>query len=332
MDLTVIWTLVIALGVAMYIILDGFDLGLGILFPFARREDWRDTMMMSVAPVWDGNETWLILGGASLFAAFPKAYSLALEALYIPLIVFLLALIFRGVAFEFRFKAQTSRWAWNLSFAAGSTVAAFAQGVVLGAFVQGLEFEAGRYAGGAFGWLSPFSVMTGVGLVIGYGLLGATWLIRKTDGNLQDWAFRAARPLAVALLAFIIAVSLWTPLSQPEIAERWFSLPNIIFLAPVPILTALLGLFLLTSLYRRVEWPPFPAAIGLFLLSYLGLAISLWPYIIPRALTIWDAAAPRDTQIFMLVGVLIFLPIVLAYTIYVYRVFKGKVQPGEAHY
>jgi cytochrome d ubiquinol oxidase subunit II len=331
-ELTLVWTAVIAFGVAMYIVMDGFDLGVGILFPFAREEAWRDVMMDSIAPVWDGNETWLVLGGAGLFGAFPLAYATVLPALYVPLILFLVALVFRGIAFEFRHRAETSGWAWNLSFAAGSTLAAFAQGLVLGSFVQGLPVENGAFAGDAFTFLSPFSVFTGLALVVGYGLLGATWLIRKTEGPLQAWAFGWARVLALGLLGAIVVVSLWTPLAQPEIAARWFSLPGLLLLSPIPIATALTGLMLLLALKARREGPPFLLSIGLFLLSYLGLAASLWPYIVPRALTIHEAAAPPETQLFLLVGVALFLPLVLTYTVIVYRVFRGKVRHGEGYH
>ncbi len=330
-DYVLIWAVVIAIGIAMYVILDGFDLGIGILFPFAKQEAWRDDMMASIAPVWDGNETWLVLGGASLFGAFPIVYATVLPALYLPLMLFLLALVFRGIAFEFRHRSQTSTWAWNASFAAGSTIAAFAQGVVLGNFILGLPIEDGHYVGSTFSWLTPFSVFTGFALVCGYGLLGATWLIRKTEGDVQAWAFRVATRLAIALLAAIVAVSLWTPFVEPEIAERWFSFPKIIFLAPVPLVTAAVGLMLLLALKHRNEDRPFTLSISLFLLSYLGLGISLWPYIVPRSITIWEAAAPEKTHTFLLVGVLIFLPLVIGYTLYAYRVFRGKVSGDGYH-
>ncbi len=332
MDLPLIWACVIAFGVAMYIIMDGFDLGVGILFPFARHEEWRDVMMDSIAPVWDGNETWLVLGGAGLFGAFPLAYATTLPALYVPLILFLVALVFRGIAFEFRHRAETSGWAWNLSFAAGSTLAAFAQGLVLGSFVQGIPIEDGKFVGNALSFLTPFSVFTGAALVVGYALLGSTWLIRKTEGDLQDWAYGWAKGLAVGLLVVIVAVSLWTPLMQPAIAARWFTMPNLLLLAPIPVLTALCGLGLLLALKAKREKPPFILAIALFLLSYLGLAVSLWPYMVPRAITIWDAAAPEKTQSFLLVGVVLFIPLILTYTVIVYRVFRGKVRHGEGYH
>lgn len=242
MDLTLIWAGLIAFAVFMYVLLDGFDLGVGILFPAAPDDRARDTMMNSVAPVWDGNETWLVLGGSGLLAAFPLAYAIILPALYFPVLIMLVALIFRGVAFEFRFKAETSRPLWDRAFYGGSLLATFAQGVILGAFIHGFKIEGTIFAGGLFDWLSPFSLMTGLGLVAGYALLGATWLVMKTEGALQDWAYAWARRLLLAVLAFVAIVSLWTPLFDAEIARRWFSWPNILYLSPVPIVTGLAAL------------------------------------------------------------------------------------------
>lgn len=327
-----IWTIVIAVGVAMYVLLDGFDLGVGIMFPFAREESWRDVMMASIAPVWDGNETWLILGGAALFGAFPMVYATVLPALYVPLMLLLVALVFRGIAFEFRHRSETSTWVWNLSFAAGSTLAAFSQGLVLGSFVQGFPVVDGRFVGDAMSFLTPFSVFTGFALIIGYALLGATWLIRKSEGDVQAWAFEGAKGLAIGLLAIIVVVSLWTPFIEPEIASRWFSFPELVFMSPIPIATAVVGLLLLLALKHRQEYRPFVYSIGLFMLSYLGLAFSMWPYIVPRDITIWEAAAPEKTQVFLLVGVAIFLPLIIGYTIYIYRVFRGKVKLGDGYH
>ena len=332
MDLTLIWALIIALGVIMYIVLDGFDLGVGILFPFAPTEDDRDIMMASIAPVWDGNETWLVLGGAALFGAFPLAYSLLLPALYVPLTLFLIGLIFRGVAFEFRAKAQTSKQAWNLSFAGGSALATFAQGVVLGSFIQGFPVVDGRPVIEPFGWLTPFSLATGAALMAGYALLGATWLLLKTKGDLQGWCYRAALPLTVAVLAAIVAVSLWTPFAQPDIAARWFAMPQFLVLLPIPAVTAGVGLALILAIRYRREALAFPCAVGLFLLSYAGLAVSLWPYAVPRSITIWQAAAPPESQLFLLVGVLMFLPLVAGYTLYSYYTFRGKVRPEDGYH
>ena len=336
-DLPLLWSAIIALGVFMYVLLDGFDLGVGILFPFTSRREERDAMMNSVAPVWDGNETWLILGGASLLGAFPLAYATLLPALYMPVMVMLFGLIFRGVAFEFRFKARERQGWWDASFFAGSLVATFAQGLLLGAFIAGLSVErmpegGWRYTGGPFDWLTPFSVMTGVGLVCGYALLGATWLVMKTDGRLQDKAFRAARRLTALVVLFIAVVSLWTPLAHPAIEERWFRWPNLLYLSPVPLVTGAVVLALWLALGRRRETAPFVLSMLLFLLAYLGLAISLWPYVVPRALTIWDAASPPDSQIFLLVGVAVLLPIILAYTAFSYRVFRGKVADSHGYH
>ena len=332
MDLPTIWAVIIAFGVLMYIVLDGFDLGIGILFSWAPGDGERDLMMNSVAPVWDGNETWLVLGGAALFAAFPIAYAILLPALYIPLIAMLLALIFRGVSFEFRFRATRSRRIWDVSFALGSILATFCQGLVLGAFIQGFDVRAGAFVGGLFDWLTPFSVMTGAALVAGYGLLGATWLVMKTEGDLQRWCRRAAQWLMLAVLVFVAAVSIWTPLAEPEIADRWFTWPNLGYLAPVPVITAAAGAALWVSLRRGREVAPFLLSIVLFFLSYLGLGISLWPYVVPRAVTIWQAASGASSQLFLLIGVLILLPIILGYTAYAYRVFRGKVTGAEGYH
>lgn len=326
-DLTLIAALVIAFGIAMYVILDGFDLGVGILYLWMGNENDRQTSMASIAPVWDGNETWLVLGGAMLLAAFPVAYSVLLPAWYVPLILFLVALIFRGVAFEFRPQAK-SKWIWGIGFGVGSLVATMAQGAMLGSFVQGFDIRAGSYAGGTWGWLSPFSVMTSMGLVAGYALLGATWLIYKTEGALQNWCYKISRHLALIVFGFIVLVSLWTPLIQSEIAARWFSWPNMVFLAIVPFVTTLTGGLLWQSLTRRREFAPFVYAVLLFLLGYLGLAISTWPYAVPRAITVWEAAASPATQIFILIGVGLLLPLVLGYTIHVYRVFRHKTDSG----
>src|SRR5690606_36312914 len=282
-------------GVIMYALLDGFDLGIGILFPFLPTDEGRDLAMNSVAPVWDGNETWLVLGGAGLLAAFPLAYAVILPGTYLPLIVMLLGLIFRGVAFEFRFKAATSRHFWDKSFHYGSLAATIAQGIVLGAFIQGYEVENREFVGGMFDWLTPFTLLIGAALVSGYALLGATWLIMKTERDLQDCCYRFARRLLLAVLAFVAVVSLWTPLMNEEIAARWFTWPNIAYLSPVPIVTALLTLVHWRALARRREVAPFVLSLALFLLSFLGLDISLWPYVIPPDISIWEAAAPPET-------------------------------------
>lgn len=323
--LTLAWVGIVGFGVFMYVLMDGFDLGIGILYPFAPSEEARDVMMNSVAPVWDFNETWLILGGAGLFAAFPIAYAVVLPAMYLPLLLMLIALVFRGVAFEFRFKARTSRHWWNKAFFLGSLLATFAQGVVLGTFIQGIEVQGRNFAGGMLDWLTPFSLFCGLALVVGYALLGSTWLIWRTIGILQDWCFRVARRLLVAVLVMIVAVSLWTPLVEPGIAARWFAMPNIVLLSPVPLLTAALAFGLWRALDEGRDRLPFVFSMGLFALSYLGLAISLWPLLIPPSITVWQAAAPPETQVFLLIGMAFLIPTILVYTAYSYWVFRGKV-------
>jgi cytochrome bd ubiquinol oxidase subunit II len=329
--LTLAWVVIVAVAVFMYVLMDGFDLGIGILYPFARDNRDRDTMMNAIAPVWDFNETWLILGGAGLFAAFPIAYAAVLPAMYLPLLAMLIALIFRGVAFEFRFKAERSRWLWDVSFFLGSTVAAFSQGVVLGAFVQGIRIEGRHFAGGMLDWATPFSLVCGAALVAGYGLLGATWLIWRTEGGLQGWAYGQARRLLPMVALGMAVVSVWTPFLDPAIARRWFSLPNLFVLAPLPVLAGILGVALWRALDRWAEVPPFFLAMGLFLTAYLGIAASLWPWLIPGAITVWDAAAPPESQRFLLYGMVPLVPVILIYTAYSYWVFRGKVT-GEGYH
>jgi cytochrome d ubiquinol oxidase subunit II len=331
-DLAFVWAALIAFAVLMYVVMDGFDLGIGILYPVLKGERDRDVAMNSVAPVWDGNETWLVLGGGALYAVFPLAYSVLLTAFYAPLIVMLLALIFRGVAFEFRFRDPRHKPLWDVSFAGGSIVAAFCQGIVLGAFIQGVEMEGRSYAGGWFAWLTPFSVFTGVALVLGYALLGAGWLIMKTEGELQERAYGLMRRLGIAVLAAVAAVSLWTPILNDEIAGRWFTWPNIAFLSPVPLLVALAAAGLYRALALRREVQPFLLALALFVLSYAGLGISLYPHIIPPDVAIWEAAAPAESLAFLLVGAAVLLPIILGYTGYAYWVFRGKVRPDQGYH
>lgn len=326
LDLPLIWGLLIAAAVFLYVLLDGFDLGLGILFPFAPSDKSRDRMMNSIAPFWDGNETWLVLGGGGLFAAFPLAYAVLMPAFYIPIILMLLGLIMRGVAFEFRFKAEgNSRRLWDYTFHFGSLIAALCQGMVLGAFVQGVEVSGRNFAGGPFDWASAFSVMTGLAVVAGYVLLGAAWLIMKTDGETQDWARKVASYALGLVGIFMGLVSLSVPFLNPAIASFWFSAPNIFFLAPVPLLTAALFLLLWRDLHRAdAEYRPFLTAMGIFALGYLGLALSLYPWIVPFEIDIWGAAAAGTSLSLLLVGVLPLLPIILGYTAYSYYVFRGK--------
>lgn len=331
-DPTLIWAAIIAFAVFMYVVMDGFDLGIGILFPFAPGDDDRDLIMNSVAPVWDANETWLVLGGAGLLGAFPLAYAIVLPALYAPLTLMLIALIFRGVAFEFRFRATASKRFWGHCFSTGSFLAAFSQGIVLGAFVQGIEVEGRDFAGGAFDWASPFAIMTGFGLAAGYALLGAAWLIMKTEADLQRWSYRWARRLLFVVAAFIGVVSVWTPLHNPAIAERWFSWPNILYLSPVPVMTGLLAVFLYRAIVRRNEVIPFLCSLGLFLLSYAGLAISLWPNVVPPDITVWQAASAPGSQRFLLAGTIIVIPVIVAYTAFSYYVFRGKVRHDTGYH
>ena len=330
--LPVIWAALIGTAVAMYVVLDGFDLGVGILFPFAREEHERDQMMNSVAPFWDGNETWLVLGGGGLWVAFPAAYAVIMPAFYLPVIVMLLALVFRGVAFEFRWVAVTSKRHWNFAFAAGSTLAGFCQGVILGGLIEGIRIENGAFAGGTFDWVTPFALLCGLGVVAGYALLGATWLVMKTDGVVAQRNRAHAKVLLVVVLGFMAAVSLWTPLAVPRISERWFTLPNFYYLWPVPVVTAMVAFMAWRWLEAGRDIPPFLATIALFLLGYLGLVISSFPYLVPPSLTIWQAAAAPSSQMFMLVGTLALLPIILAYIVFVYWLFRGKVREGEGYH
>ena len=331
--LPVAWFAVIAFGVMMYVLLDGFVLGLGILAPFAEDEDQLDHMMNTAAPIWDGNETWLVLGGAGLLAAFPLAYAILMPALYTPMIVMLLGLVFRGVAFEFRFKAKTLRRAWGLAFWLGSVFAAFAQGVILGAIVEGMPLQAGKYIGGAFGWFSPFSMLTGVAVLTGYALLGATWLILKTDGKLQAMARTLARPLTLNVFAFIGLVSAWLPFLSSGVMARWFEGGRFMWLSPVPLLVLLATFGLWRAIPRDDrDARPFVLSLSLFLLGFAGLLLGMWPNIVPPALTIWDAAAPPATQGFALAGLVVLLPAILGYTWWSYSVFKGKIAADAGYH
>ena len=330
--LPLIWAGVNGFAVAMYVILDGFDLGIGILFPTTKRESERDQAMTSIAPFWDGNETWLVLGGVGLLVAFPQAYAVIMPAFYLPVIVMLLALVFRGITFEFRGLAPSGKAGWNFAFAAGSTVAAFCQGVILGGLIQGIKVADGQFAGGTFDFATPFAFVCGLGVVAGYALLGATWLVMKTRGKLANRARMQAKLLLLVVLAFMAIVSVWTPLAFERIADRWFSLPNILFLWPVPLVTALVAFAGWWWLESGRDAPAFFCAIALFLLGYLGLAISTYPYLVPPVLTIWQTAAAPGSQIFMLVGTLFLLPLILGYTVLVYWLFRGKVGAGESYH
>jgi cytochrome d ubiquinol oxidase subunit II len=332
-DLPVLWMIIIVFGLMMYVIMDGFDLGIGILFPFVPDRADRDIMVNTVAPVWDGNETWLVLGGAALLAVFPLAYSVILSALYLPIILMLVGLIWRGVAFEFRFKAdEAHRPFWDKAFAWGSYIATFCQGVALGTFINGFAVSDGAYAGGPLDWLTPFGLFTGLGLLVAYALLGSTWLVMKTEGRLQSRMKELARLVAIAVLFAIGIVSLWTPFSHPEVAARWFALPNVVLFSPVPVLVLLATWALLRTLKRDSHAAPFVLALSLLFLGYTGLIISLWPHIIPPTISIWDAASPPESMGFTLVGALFIIPFILAYTAWSYYVFRGKVKAGEGYH
>lgn len=335
-DLPLVWAVIILFGIMMYVVMDGFDLGIGLLFPFFPAKEDRDVMMNSVAPVWDGNETWLVLGGAGLLAAFPLAYSVILSAFYLPIILMLTGLVFRGVAFEFRFKSIAGgRCWWDLAFIAGSVAATFFQGVTLGAFLSGMRVVEGQFAGGSFDWVSPFSLFTGLGLMVAYALLGSTWLVMKTEAMLHQRMRGLARTLVWAMLGVLVLLSAWTPLQHSTIAERWFSWPNLFFFAPVPVLVGVVIWRLLVDLRKGPQGShvsPFILTLALLFLGYTGLGISLWPHVIPPSVSIWQAAGPPQSLGFALVGALLVIPLVLMYTAWNYWVFRGKVKHGDAYH
>lgn len=332
-DLPLIWGGIIATAVLMYVLLDGFDLGVGILFPFAPGDQCRNRMMNSIAPFWDGNETWLVLGGGGLFAAFPLAYSIVMPALYIPVILMLICLIFRGVAFEFRFKADTSRQIWDYAFHFGSLGAAFLQGMILGGIVQGITVEGRAFAGGPFDWLTGFSVMTGLAVTAGYTLLGATWIYMKGEGELQAWARKCTKYVFIYMLGFMALVSLWVPFLDNDLDQRWFGGNNIYYLMPIPVLTGLLFIALWKSIGNKdgKDYAPFLLAMGIFFMGYIGLAVSLWPHIVPYDVTLWQAAAAPESLSLMLIGVAIMLPVILGYTGWCYYIFRGKTDDSHTY-
>jgi cytochrome d ubiquinol oxidase subunit II len=331
MDLTVIWAFIIAFAVFAYVVMDGFDLGIGILFPTFKPGRERDRAMNSIAPVWDGNETWLVLGGGGLFAAFPLAYAVILPATYPLIIAMLLGLVFRGVAFEYRWRDPGHQAFWDKAFTGGSLVAALAQGMTLGALLQGIEVEGRAYAGSWWDWLTPYTLLTGLGTVAGYALLGSTWLIWKLDGAEQDHARKLAIWAGGATIVLMGAVSLYNIALNEEYASHWLSAPQIYWVAPVPIVTAVVSLSLLHSILKARNSKPFWLAIALFFLGMSGLGVTIWPYVVPPGVTIWDAAAPERSQIFMLVGVAITMPLIIAYTVWAYWVFRGKVADEGYH-
>lgn len=331
-DLPTVWAFIIAFAVFAYVVMDGFDLGLGMLFPFFPEKNHRNVMMNSVAPVWDGNETWLVLGGGALFAAFPLAYAILMPALYTPIIIMLLGLVLRGVAFEFRWRTGSERNYWDIAFAAGSFLAALTQGIALGAILQGVKIDGRQYAGGWWDWLTPFTLLTGTALVVGYSLLGATWLVMKSKADLRDRAYAASWWCLVGTLAALLAVSLATPFLQADYWRKWFGWPNILFTSLVPIAVTAVTLLLLKSLANKDDYRPFIYTLILFALTYAGLGISMWPHIVPQSVTIWDAAAPRSSQLFMLIGVSIMIPIIILYTSLAYWVFRGKIDEADGYH
>ncbi len=331
--LPILWALVLGVAVAVYVVLDGFDLGIGILYPAFPRELDRDHLMNSVAPFWDGNETWLVLGGGGLWVAFPHAYAVIMPALYLPVIVMLLALVFRGVAFEFRWVAKPDHRLWDAAFFGGSLIAAFCQGLVLGGLLQGITVVDGRFAGGSLDWATPFSLLCAVGVICGYALLGCGWLMVKTEGELAERARMLARSGLVGLLAIIVIVSIWTPLALPAVAERWFAMPTLAWLSPIPVATVAIAFWTWRGIGRAHALQTFLGSVGLFLLALLGLLLSNAPYVVPGALTIWQAASAPASQSFLLLGTVFLLPLILGYTVFVFWLFRGKVTgPGGGYH
>ena len=324
MDIPLIFAFLAIFGVIVYVLADGFDLGVGILFLFAPREVDRDLMMASIEPVWDGNETWLVFGGTFLFAAFPAAYYILLPAFYLPIIFMLFALIFRGIAFSFRSQAGRSRRIWDFAFAGGSLAAAFAQGLVLGGFIGGVNVQNGIFHGSPFSFLSILGILCGLGLIGGYALMGAGWLIWKTDGQTQVFAREIGHAAIILTAAMLAVVSAWTALSEPQVASRWFSWPNIAWLVPIPLISVAALVAAWRALWSGPDSRLFMLSILIFLLGFFGLAVSLWPYVVPRHITIWDGAADPQTLWFVGIGLCFILPIVLAYQFHAYWVFRGK--------
>ncbi|WP_039458867.1 cytochrome d ubiquinol oxidase subunit II [Candidatus Jidaibacter acanthamoebae] len=324
-DLPLLWGGLIALSVLLYVCLDGFDLGIGILFPFAPSDKCRDKMMNSISPFWDGNETWLVLGGGGLLAAFPLAYSVLMPAIYMPLTIMLIALIFRGISFEFRFKASIkTRRVWDYCFHYGSLVATLMQGIILGVFVQGINVVDRKYAGGAWGWLNGFSITVGLAMVFGYALLGSTWVIMKTEEETQSWAKKCSLYVLIYVLGFMGIVSLWVPFLNNQIFDRWFSWPNMFYFSPLPIISVFVSFYLIKTITNGKEVAPFLLSISLFILAYIGLAVSLWPWVVPYSISVWEAAAASESLSLISVGAAILLPVVLIYTAYSYYIFRGK--------
>lgn len=324
-NLIILWTLILGISVFFYVLLDGFDLGVGILYAFAPNRESRKLMMNTIAPVWDGNETWLILGTVGLLAAFPLAFAIIFPAVYFPVVIMLLALIFRGVAFEFHFGEVAHVTLWDRAFSVGSLIATFAQGIILGAFIQGFAVKGRLFVGSSWDCFTPFSLFTGLALVFGYGLLGAGWLILKTEGELQRSARHQGRICLIGVIVAMVIVSVWTPFVDESVRQRWFTWPNLLYFSPIPLITAVLAIAEWRLLKKSNDIMPFFGALALFLLGYLGLAVSLFPMIVPFHFTIWQAASSAETQLFLAIGTLILLPIILIYTAWSYWVFWGKV-------
>lgn len=332
-DLSIIWFTIIVFSILMYIVMDGFDLGIGIIFPFIKDPVERDMMVNTVAPVWDGNETWLILGGAALFGAFPLAYAVIADALSIPLTLMLIGLIFRGVAFEFRFKAtEHHRSFWDKAFIGGSLLATFMQGISVGAVLNGFEVTGRVFTGDVMGWLVPFPLFCGLGLILAYALLGSSWLIMKTDHQLHEKMTRLTKPLTLALLVVIAVISIWTPVAHQAISDRWFRMPNLVWFLPVPVLVLLCSWGILRALKRGAHYSPFLLTLMLVFLGFTGLGISIWPNIIPPSISIWQASAPTQSLGFMLIGGLLIIPVILMYTFWSYYVFRGKISADEGYH
>ena len=331
-DLATVFAFVIAFAVFVYVVLDGFDLGVAILFPAFPERRHRDVMMNSVAPVWDGNETWLVLGGGALFAAFPLGYAILMPAIYTPVIAMLLGLVFRGVAFEFRWRTVRWRVLWEVAFSAGSLIAALSQGIALGAILQGVKVAGRGYGGGWWDWLTPFTILTGFAVATGYALLGSTWLVMKSNGELQHRAFGYAGKLGAATLVFIAVVSLATPFLENAYWQKWFAWPSVLVTAPVPLAVAGAACLFFRSLAKRSDIQPFLWSLALFFLCFVGLGISIWPFIVPEQVTIWQASSPAASQQFVLVGVSMLIPVILAYTGYAYWVFRGKIDPDVGYH
>jgi cytochrome d ubiquinol oxidase subunit II len=324
------WALLLAVSILLYVLLDGFDLGVGMLFGLARSEERRDAMVRAVAPIWDGNETWLVVTGVILWGAFPVVYATLLPAFYLPLLVMLAGLILRGVAFEFRHKAEQARWIWDWSFAGGSFAATFIQGMTVGALVEGLPVENGQYTGGDFGWFSPFAALCGVGLCLGYALLGACWLVKKCEAEVHDTAWRQIPYLAVGVLVYLAIVFIYALTENLQLMHRWIERP---YLVVFPAIAAAAVIVLVASVRRRQDEWPFYMVILIFMSSFGTLAISFWPYMIPFVLTIDVAAAPHSSLAFMFWGEGLFVfPLMPIYTAISYRVFRGKVRPTVGHY